>query len=222
MSFFQYTNTKSGNKNYKEEKYDKPGPYFYTGENKQITFVNCPLFSSRKIEMEHPLPPIPFMPKIAQVKTQDKMFWVSHQQLDYKSQAMSYGNDMMESIVTHNLYKVKQTQGQVSVDIYCKVVFVKEPRMKSMILNGALAQLKNVVPAILGDIDKAVKNYLRQRDKSAGINGEANADEGKEEEEELLKVNAKEEKDGGLITPKFLIIFAIGTILINLLIHLLF
>lgn len=52
---------------------------------------------------------------------------------------MSYGNDMMESIVTHNLYKVKQTQGQVSVDIYCKVVFVKEPRMKSMILNGALA-----------------------------------------------------------------------------------
>lgn len=94
--------------------------------------------------------------------------------------------------------------------------------MKSMILNGALAQLKNVVPAILGDVEKAVKNYLRQRDKSAGKNGEAGADEGKEEEEDLLKVNAKEEKDGGLITPKFLIIFAIGTILINLLVHLLF
>lgn len=43
MSFFAYTNIKNGNYNITGSKYDNPGPYFYTTQNKDITFVNCSL-----------------------------------------------------------------------------------------------------------------------------------------------------------------------------------
>lgn len=46
-SFFQFVNEKSGNFNVVSSKYDKEGPYFYTQNNKEVTFVNCPLSSVR-------------------------------------------------------------------------------------------------------------------------------------------------------------------------------
>ena len=64
-SFFEYVNVrKFKNYNYTLTKYDQPGPSFYTGDKQSgVTFVNSPAFSTRNSEMDHPLPPIPFIPK---------------------------------------------------------------------------------------------------------------------------------------------------------------
>lgn len=64
------------NRNYSETKYEQCGPGFYTG-SEEVTFVNCPIFSTRKSEMYHPLPSIPFLPKGCQCYEDDKLIWVS-------------------------------------------------------------------------------------------------------------------------------------------------
>jgi hypothetical protein len=56
---------KSGASNYQLTKYDSLGPKFYTQEE-GVNFSNCPLFSTRIINYDVKLPPIPFMPKYAQ------------------------------------------------------------------------------------------------------------------------------------------------------------
>ena len=60
--FFAYSMKKAKNYNYVTRPYDRPGPEFYT-LNKEVSFENCPTFSKRVLEFDHPLPPIPFMPK---------------------------------------------------------------------------------------------------------------------------------------------------------------
>jgi hypothetical protein len=62
--FFSYTGKKAGNFNWTADKYDRPGPEFYSLQE-GISFDNCPLFSVRKISYNHPMKPnsIPFMPK---------------------------------------------------------------------------------------------------------------------------------------------------------------
>lgn len=77
--FFSYTGKKAGNYNWVAEKFDKPGPEFYSLD-KEVSFENCPLFSTRKITYNHPMKPsaIPFMPKFCNNTDTRKMYWVSN------------------------------------------------------------------------------------------------------------------------------------------------
>jgi hypothetical protein len=88
-------------------KYDKEGPYFFTQSNKDITFLNCPLVSVRIAELDHPLPPIPFLPKAVHCKSEESIFWISDKELQYKADVSSYGSKMMESLYTSTLYYIK-------------------------------------------------------------------------------------------------------------------
>ncbi len=63
--FLAYVMKKSAASNYEATKYDSIGPKFYTREE-GVTFINSPLFSTRIINYDVKMPPIPFMPKYAQ------------------------------------------------------------------------------------------------------------------------------------------------------------
>ena len=70
---------KAGNYDLTATKYDKNGPEYYSGDP-EVSFKNCPVFSSRQFAFTHPLKPsgIPFMPKVSKNKDTRKMYWVSN------------------------------------------------------------------------------------------------------------------------------------------------
>ena len=78
--FQQYILSKLDNYDFKCTKDNQPGPKFYTLDER-VSFQNCPLFSSRRSEFMHTLPPIPipFLPKAAAVVEECKTYWISHE-----------------------------------------------------------------------------------------------------------------------------------------------
>lgn len=144
-------------------KYDQIGPYFYTGINKDITFLNCPLKSNRESEFDHPLPPIPFLPKSTHCKSEESMYWISNKELQYKADVRSYGNKMMESFYTSTMYVVKEDGENVSIEVLCKVEFKKDATMKSILANGVDGEIKALVPEILKDIEKCCRLAIKAR-----------------------------------------------------------
>lgn len=117
---------------YKTTPYDKPGPEFYS-RDPGVKFTNCPIFSTRKNEFDHPMPPIPFMPKHCHCSEVCRMFWVSHEELDYEVISISSGApyaDTFEVKIVHKIYK--QGNG-VKIDVVGSLFFVKQTSMRSMI-----------------------------------------------------------------------------------------
>ena len=89
-SFFGFVMKKNKNFNYSAGPYDHPGPEFYSG-NPDIKFNTCPLYSTRINEFDHPIPPIPFMPKFCHCKEISYLYWVSNEIFDYSLVSISSG-----------------------------------------------------------------------------------------------------------------------------------
>lgn len=57
---------------------------------------------------------------------------------------------MMESFYTSTMYQVKELpEGGVSMEIMCKIQFIKDASMKSILVNGAVGEIKKIVPDII-------------------------------------------------------------------------
>jgi len=68
---------KYNNCNQKFEKFTNIGPDYFTGKE-GVTFRNCPLFSERKIDYDHTLPKIPFLPDACHNTQTIQIFWLTH------------------------------------------------------------------------------------------------------------------------------------------------
>jgi hypothetical protein len=119
------------------EKYDKPGPEFYTLEE-GVSFKNCPLFSTRKISYNHPLKPssIPFMPKQSRNVDERRMYWVSHEELVYLIKSLTFEVPMSDNFEVHIVHRIAKTPNAVKVQILSKIVFVKETSFRNIIASN--------------------------------------------------------------------------------------
>lgn len=131
-SFFAFVMKKAKNINYVAGAYDTPGPEFYTN-NPESKFNTCPPFSTRINEFDHPLPPMPFMPKTCHCKETSLLFWLNSESFDYVITSTSSGapyTDTFEVKIVHRVYK---KEGGVQIEIYGVLIFVKPTGMKGML-----------------------------------------------------------------------------------------
>ena len=85
------------------------------------------------VDFDHPLPPIPFMPKSCHCEETGKIYWISNEEFDYYAHSKSSGAPYADTFEVKIIHKIKVKNGGVSIDLYGALIFVKETGMKSML-----------------------------------------------------------------------------------------
>lgn len=85
------------------------------------------------MDFDHPLPPIPFMPKSCHCEETCKIYWVSNEEFDYFTHSKSSGAPYTDTFEVKILHRIKAMNGGIRIDLYGLLFFVKETSMKSML-----------------------------------------------------------------------------------------
>ena len=154
--FMSHVLKKNGGSQYVTTPYTPPGPKFYTMEEDR-TFENTPLFSERTNTYEVPLPPIPFMPKVAQNTEQVKIYWLSNTELDYVFRCDSKA-PMGDCFYLTFVHRIVQKGSAVEIKVYFNYFFVKDTSMKGMITSKSDEESAKNINSFLAEVKKVLKS----------------------------------------------------------------
>ena len=157
-TFFAYAQKKSKNFNFVDMKFDAAGPEFYSGDP-NVKFTNCPEFSSKFYEYDHPLGNMPFMPKTCHLKENIKLFWISHEEFDFHSTNLTYGVPYSDTFECRALHRVSKKDNGVLVEIYGGVFFTKNTSMKGILKSTTEKGMVEGCNLAAKEIEKAVNIY---------------------------------------------------------------
>jgi hypothetical protein len=130
------------------------GPRFYTHEE-AVSFLTCPNFSTRIINYDVKLPPIPFMPKYAHNREECKLYWVSNEELYYLIHNNATGAPGTDAFFIEVLNKLtKHDEKHTKISFWWRIVFEKETFLKSTITASATEESKKNIQANMVDMKK--------------------------------------------------------------------